>query len=149
MSCEAGWKRWRRRCTMTIADRPEAFSVEAPACVTLSPILKCFLRLGVIGFDGPVSLASNVQRDLVERWHQLSDDDYELAVALAWLSRGPMAARLAMALGSFTFGVLGETLAGFVCFCRVVSLFSAVIQPSCHFSTKEWFRSGDGSTTRR
>ncbi len=48
-----------------------------------------FLRLGTLGFGGPVALAGFMRRDLVERRRWLSNDDYELALALARSCRAP------------------------------------------------------------
>ena len=80
---------------------------------TLIPLVAYFLKLGAIGFGGPVALAGYMQRDLVERRAWLSDEDYKLSFALAQVMPGPMAAQLAIALGYFRGGVLAATLVGF------------------------------------
>ena len=69
-----------------------------------------FLKLGTIGFGGPVALAGFMHRDLVERWSWISEDDYTLALALAQIMPGPLAAQLAIAIGYFKRGVVGATL---------------------------------------
>jgi len=71
-----------------------------------------FLRLGTLGFGGPVALAGAMYRDLVERRRWITKDDYELSLALAQVMPGPLAAQLAMAIGYFMAGVRGATLAG-------------------------------------
>src|SRR3954465_14754731 len=71
-----------------------------------------FLKLGTIGFGGPVALVGYMQRDLVERQHWIDDEEYKLAFALAQIMPGPLAAQLAMAIGYFAHGVLGATLTG-------------------------------------
>jgi chromate transporter len=78
----------------------------------LIPLVAYFLKLGTIGFGGPVALAGYMQRDLVERRGWVSEEDYKLAFALAQIMPGPMAAQLAIALGYFHAGVLGATLVG-------------------------------------
>jgi chromate transporter len=57
------------------------------------------LRLGAIGFGGPVALAGYMYRDLVEQRRWISDKDYKEGIALAQLIPGPMAAQLAIYLG--------------------------------------------------
>lgn len=71
-----------------------------------------FLRLGTLGFGGPVALAGAMYRDLVERREWITKDEYELSLALAQIMPGPLAAQLAMAIGYFRAGVGGATVAG-------------------------------------
>jgi chromate transporter len=79
---------------------------------TLWQLTAYFLKLGTIGFGGPVALVGYMQRDLVERHHWIDDEEYKLAFALAQIMPGPLAAQLAMAIGYFAHGVLGATLVG-------------------------------------
>ncbi len=71
-----------------------------------------FLGLGTWGFGGPPALAGYMHRDLVERKAWVSDDEYNLAMALSQIMPGPLAAQLAIALGYFRHGALGATLVG-------------------------------------
>jgi chromate transporter len=77
---------------------------------TLRELLLYFLRLGTFGFGGPIALAGHMQRDLVERRHWVSKQDYLEGLALAQLAPGPLAAQLAIYLGWVRAGVLGATL---------------------------------------
>src|SRR5215218_2995155 len=79
---------------------------------TLWQLTSYFLKLGTIGFGGPVALVGYMQRDLVERHHWIDDEEYKLAFALAQIMPGPLAAQLAIAIGYFAHGVLGATLVG-------------------------------------
>src|SRR5437868_138574 len=72
-----------------------------------------FLRLGAVGFGGPIALAGYMQRDLVEERRWLSKQDYVEGLALAQLAPGPLAAQLAIYLGWVRGRVLGATLVGF------------------------------------
>ena len=71
-----------------------------------------FLRLGALGFGGPIALAGYMQRDLVEKRKWISSQDYREGLALAQLAPGPLAAQLAIYLGWVCGGVLGATLVG-------------------------------------
>src|SRR3954447_2978247 len=71
-----------------------------------------FLRLGTLGFGGPIALAGNMQKDLVEERHWFSKQDYLEGLAFSQLSPGPLAAQLAMYLGWVRAGFLGATLVG-------------------------------------
>jgi chromate transporter len=69
-----------------------------------------FLKLGTLGFGGPIALAGYMQRDLVERRRWIAKRDYVQGLALAQLAPGPLAAQLAMYLGWVKAGVRGATL---------------------------------------
>ncbi len=71
-----------------------------------------FLRLGTVGFGGPIALAGYMQRDLVEHRRWLSKQDYIEGLALAQLAPGPLAAQLAIYLGWVRGRTLGATLVG-------------------------------------
>src|SRR5512139_1585576 len=73
-------------------------------------LVKYFLKLGFIGFGGPVALVGFMNRDLVEDRGWVKDDTYQLGLALAQIMPGPLAAQLAIALGYFEHGILGATL---------------------------------------
>jgi chromate transporter len=83
-----------------------------PARAGLVPLVAYFLKLGALGFGGPVALAGYMQRDLVDERGWIGAGDYKLAFALAQVMPGPLAAQLAIALGYFGNGVLGATLVG-------------------------------------
>ncbi|WP_070398436.1 chromate transporter [Hydrogenophaga sp. PML113] len=71
-----------------------------------------FLRLGALGFGGPVALAGYMDRDLVERRQWFTEADYKEGLALAQLAPGPLAAQLAIYLGFVHYSFLGATLVG-------------------------------------
>src|SRR5438309_6449377 len=79
---------------------------------SLGQLLIYFLRLGAVGFGGPIALAGYMQRDLVEERRWFSETDYKEGLALAQLSPGPLAAQLAMYLGWVRAGPLGALLIG-------------------------------------
>jgi len=78
----------------------------------LGVFLRYFLRLGALGFGGPIALAGYMQRDLVEQRRWIAPQDYVEGLALAQLAPGPLAAQLAIYLGWIRSGVLGATLVG-------------------------------------
>ncbi|MBI2538881.1 MAG: chromate efflux transporter [Deltaproteobacteria bacterium] len=80
--------------------------------MTLWELVRYFLYLGAFGFGGPVALAGFMHRDLVERRKSISEEEYNLSLALAQIMPGPLAAQLAIAIGYFQHGVLGATLVG-------------------------------------
>src|SRR5689334_16745283 len=79
---------------------------------SLGQLVLYMLRLGSLGFGGPVALAGYMQRDLVEVRNWITDADYKEGLALAQLMPGPLAAQLAMYLGYVHYRTLGATLVG-------------------------------------
>ncbi len=84
----------------------------APATAGLWPLIGYFLKLGTIGFGGPVALVGFMHRDLVEKRRWMTEDTYKLSLALAQIMPGPLAAQTAIAIGYFEGGILGATLVG-------------------------------------
>jgi chromate transporter len=85
----------------------------APGTQTgLWPLTSYFLKLGTIGFGGPVALVGFMHRDLVERRRWITEDTYKLSLALGQIMPGPLAAQVAIAIGYFEGGILGATLVG-------------------------------------
>ncbi len=89
-----------------------AISSGAPRSYTLWQLVAYFLRLGALGFGGPVALAGYMDRDLVERRQWFTEADYKEGLALAQLAPGPLAAQLAIYLGFVHYSFLGATLVG-------------------------------------
>ena len=71
-----------------------------------------FLKLGTIGFGGPVALVEYMRRDLVERRQWIDDGDYMEGLALSQLAPGPLAAQLAIYIGFVHYRVSGATVVG-------------------------------------
>ena len=79
---------------------------------TLLDLVRYFLSLGTFGFGGPIALAGYMQRDLVERRHWFTHQEYVDGLALAQLAPGPLAAQLAIYLGWARARVIGATAVG-------------------------------------
>ena len=102
------------------------------ATYRLKQLVFYFLKLGAIGFGGPVALVSYMHRDLVEKNKWISEEDYKEGLALAQLAPGPLAAQLAIYLGYVHYRILGATLAGIAfvlpSFLMVIALGYAYVQ---------------------
>ena len=91
-----------RRDATPAAEHTETYS--------LGELVVYFVRLGSLGFGGPIALVGYMQRDLVERRRWFTKQDYLQGLALAQLAPGPLAAQLAIYLGWLRSGTLGATL---------------------------------------
>jgi len=103
----------------------------ARSATGLWPMTGYFLKLGTIGFGGPAALVGYMHRDLVERRGWIDEHTYQLAMALAQIMPGPLAAQCAIAIGYFHAGTLGATLVGLAfvlpSFAMVVGLAMAYV----------------------
>ncbi len=109
-------------------------------CYTLWQMVAYMLRLGALGFGGPVALVGYMHRDLVESRKWVSEADYKEGLALSQLAPGPLAAQLAIYLGYVHYRVLGATLVGITfvipSFIIVVALGWAYV----HFGGLSWMQ---------
>src|SRR3989440_11622163 len=98
---------------------------------SLWQLVQYMMKLGTIGFGGPVALVGYMYRDLVEQRKWISESDYKEGLALSQLMPGPLAAQLAIYLGYVHYGITGATLVGvaFVLpsFVMVVALGAAYV----------------------
>lgn len=79
---------------------------------SLKQLTQYFLRLGALGFGGPIALVGYMHRDLVEERQWISEAGYQEGLTLAQVAPGPLAAQLAFYLGYLHYGFLGSALVG-------------------------------------
>src|SRR5213079_1278484 len=106
----------------------------------LRDLLVYFLRLGTLGFGGPIALAGHMQKDLVEERHWFSTDDYLEGLAFSQLSPGPLAAQLAMYLGWLRAGSLGATVVGIAFVLPSFLMVLALAALYVHFGSLSWIQ---------
>jgi len=79
---------------------------------TLRQLCLYFLKLGTIGFGGPVALVGYMHQDLVERRKWMTEEEYKEGLALAQLAPGPLAAQLSIYLGFVHYRHRGAAMVG-------------------------------------
>ena len=89
-----------------------ATQTQAEPQVSLAKFALYFLKLGCIGFGGPIALVGYMQKDLVEERKWISQEDYLNGLAFSQLAPGPLAAQMAMYLGFVRAGFVGATIVG-------------------------------------
>ena len=98
----------------------------------LQQLIYYFLKLGTIGFGGPVALVGYMHQDLVETKKWISEEDYKEGLALAQLAPGPLAAQLAIYIGYVDYKIIGATVVGLAfilpSFLMVVAIGYAYVQ---------------------
>ena len=84
--------------------------VQQPPCSLMQMILY-MLRLGALGFGGPIALVGYMQRDLVDERKWINQEDYKEGLALAQFAPGPLAAQLGIYMEDVHYRILGATMA--------------------------------------
>jgi chromate transporter len=90
---------------------PDSLHIEKEP-YSLRGLVLYFLKLGTIGFGGPVPLAGYMERDLVENRGWVSKEEYVRGLAFSKLAPGPFATQLALYIGFIRSKILGATLVG-------------------------------------
>lgn len=79
----------------------------------MSEVFIYFLRLGLVGFGGPLALIAQMQKDLVEEREWISREEFIQVFALIKSMPGPVAFQVAVFLGNRRSGFWGAVLAAF------------------------------------
>src|SRR6184192_4720239 len=119
---------------------PPVLGAPSTASYTLRDLLLYFLRLGTLGFGGPIALAGHMQKDLVEERRWVSKQDYLEGLAFSQLSPGPLAAQLAMYLGWLRAGAIGATLVGIAFILPSFLMVLVLAALYVHFGSLPWIQ---------
>src|SRR5437763_14011154 len=92
--------------------QPQMVDCASTVSFTLRELLVYFLRLGKLGFGGPIAPAGHMQQDMVEQRGWINAQEYKEGLAFAQLAPGPLAAQHAIYLGWVRGQVLGASLVG-------------------------------------
>lgn len=87
-------------------------------------IFTFFIKLGALGFGGPLALIAQMQHELVEEKKWISIEKFRQVFALVKAMPGPVAFQMAVYLGRHRAGFWGGALAGF---CVVFPSFLMII----------------------
>src|SRR2546427_6474423 len=120
--------------------QPQMVDCASTVSFTLRELLVYFLRLGTLGFGGPIALAGHMQKDLVEERRWVSKQDYLEGLAFSQLSPGPLAAQLAMYLGWLRAGAIGATLVGIAFILPSFLMVLVLAALYVHFGSLPWIQ---------
>lgn len=103
-------------------------------------LLLYFLRLGTLGFGGPIALAARMEKDLVEERRWVSRQDYVEGLAFSQLSPGPLAAQLAMYIGWIRAGRMGAAVVSAAFVLPSFSMALALAAAYVYFGQLAWIQ---------
>jgi chromate transporter len=84
----------------------------APENARLGEIARYFLRLGLLGFGGPVALVGQMERELVEEREWLTRDQMREAIAICQSLPGPLAIQVGIYIAYLRAGFWGAWVGG-------------------------------------
>jgi chromate transporter len=78
----------------------------------IGEIARVFLRLGFVGFGGPIAMMAMIEEDACRKRKWVSTEHYGEVYAILKLFPGPLATQMVLYLGWLRAGVLGGVVAG-------------------------------------
>jgi chromate transporter len=75
-------------------------------------LIKTFLKLGALGFGGPIAMIGYMDTECVRKRKWLTEDEYSKIVAVAKLFPGPLATLISIRIGKKLHGTKGGIVAG-------------------------------------
>lgn len=105
---------------------------------TFEKLIKYFLKLGSIGFGGPLALVGYMRTDLTEKYAWMKREDFLNGLALSSLCPGPIATQLAIYIGWFYGRILGATLAFFAFTLPAFSMILTLAIAYTHYGDVAW-----------
>jgi chromate transporter len=97
-------------------------------------VIRYFLRLGTLGFGGPIAVVGYMQRDLVEQRGWIAKQDFLDGVALGQTMPGPLAAQVAMWIRYLKRGPLGAAATALAFIAPSFVMVTAVAAIYSHYS---------------
>ena len=79
---------------------------------TLSQLAKVFLKIGLLGFGGPFSLLTIMQKEVVERHRWLTAEEFTQSVGIGTVTPGPIFFATAIFVGYRLRGIRGAAVCG-------------------------------------
>src|SRR5215471_15046873 len=136
-------RRWRpgpKEKNMTTPEpaSPEALTPALPHRRSLREIVIYFLRLGTLGFGGPVALVGLMEKELVSERHWLTRDEMRNAVAVSQTLPGPLAIQVGIFIAYLRGGFWGAWAGGWAFILPNFLIVAALGALYVHFGGLSW-----------
>src|SRR5215467_12234649 len=117
---------------------PEALPPVLPHRRPLGEIVAYFLRLGTLGFGGPVALCGLMEKDLVQERKWLSREEMRDAIAVAQTLPGPLAIQVGIFISYLRGGFWGAWAGGWAFILPNFLIVAALGALYVHFGGLSW-----------
>jgi chromate transporter len=123
---------------MASANPLEASPDGAARHVSIPDLVRYFLRLGTMGFGGPVTLVGQMERELVEGRRWLSRTELREAVAVSQSMPGPLAIQVGIFIAYMRGGFWGAWAGGWAFILPNFLIVAALAALYVHFGDLPW-----------
>jgi chromate transporter len=120
------------------AEHEEALAVVVPQRRPIREIVFYFLRLGTIGFGGPVALVGQMERELVANKGWLSKEEMRDAIAVSQSLPGPLAIQVGIFIAYLRGGFWGAWAGGWAFILPNFVIVAALGALYVHFGGLSW-----------
>ena len=117
---------------------PERSAPVSPQRRPLSEIVTYFLRLGTLGFGGPVALVGLMEKELVQERQWLTRDEMRNAVAVSQSLPGPLAIQVGIFIAYLRGGFWGAWAGGWAFILPNFLIVAALGALYVHFGGLSW-----------
>ena len=97
--------------TRVVVPEPDN-GIPKPASVSIVQLVKYFLRLGTLGFGGPVALCGLMEKELVRDRGWVTKDEMRDAIAISQSMPGPLAIQVGIFVAYMRGGFWGAWAGG-------------------------------------
>ena len=115
-----------------------AKSMTPPGRVPIAQLVRYFLRLGTLGFGGPVALCGLMERELVDERGWLSKSEMREAIAVSQSLPGPLAIQVGIFASYLRGGVWGAVAGGWAFILPNFLIVAALGAIYLHFGGLPW-----------
>ena len=117
---------------------PEALTPALPQRRPLREIVTYFLRLGTLGFGGPVALVGQMEKELVQERGWLTGEEMRDAVAVSQSLPGPLAIQVGIFIAYLRGGFWGAWAGGWAFILPNFLIVAALAALYVHFGGLSW-----------
>src|SRR5215475_2072142 len=123
---------------MNDAPEPVAVTIAATQRRPIKDIVLYFLRLGSVGFGGPVALVGQMERELVGDKGWLTKEEMRDAIAVSQSLPGPLAIQVGIFIGYMRGGFWGAWAGGWAFILPNFVIVAALGALYVHFGGLSW-----------
>src|SRR5207237_5385074 len=113
----------------TACPEDSAMEAEASRRVSIRDLVRYFLRLGLLGFGGPVALVGQMERELVGEKKWLTKDEMRESIAVCQSLPGPLAIQVGIWVSYIRGGFWGACAGGWAILLAIFILVAALGAP--------------------
>jgi chromate transporter len=123
---------------MGVGEATQPIPTNSPRRIPIPELVKYFLRLGALGFGGPVALCGLMERELVEQKGWLTKSEMRDAIAVSQSLPGPLAIQVGIFVSHMRGGFWGAWAGGWAFILPNFLIVAALGALYVHFGGLSW-----------